>query len=138
MPTDAVAWTREFFATMDRHDWPAVRALLHPEHRFHFPGGPAPLGPDEHIGFTSAFVAAFPDFRHTIHEQFAAGDRVVTRGIIHLTHRGPFQGIPPTGAHADVSFINILRVADGRNREEWVEMDMVSLLAAIGALHPPG
>ncbi len=136
--SDPVAWTRAFFATMDRHDWPAVRALLHPEHRFHFPGAPAPLGPDEHVDFTREFVAAFPDFRHTLHEQFAAGDRVITRGLIHLTHRGPFQGIAPTGASAEVSFINILRVEDGRNREEWVEMNLVGLLGAIGALHPPG
>lgn len=138
MPTDPVVWTREFFATMDRHDWPAVRAALHPNHEFHFPGLPAPLGPDEHVGFTQGFVAAFPDFRHTIHEQFAAGDRVVTRGLIHLTHRGPFQGIAPTGASADVSFINILRVDGGLNREERVEMNMVGLLAAIGALRAPG
>ena len=137
MSADPVAWAHAFFATMDRHDWPAVRALLHPQHRFHFPGLPAPLGPDEHVGFTHGFVAAFPDFRHTIHEQFAAGDRVVTRGLIHLTHRGVFQGIEPTGASADVSFINVLRVADGCNREEWVEMNLVGLLQAIGAMPGP-
>ena len=39
-----------------------------------------------------ALRAAFPDLRAEIVEQFADGDRVVTRKTFHGTHQGPFKG----------------------------------------------
>ena len=129
-----VTFARDFFATMDRHDWPAVRAMLHPGHRFHMPMAPGPLPPDEHVAMTRSFVDAFPDFRHTIEQQFASGDRVVTMGLIHLTHEGEFNGIPPTGARIDCSFINVIRVEDQQNAEEWVQMDTLAILRGVGVV----
>src|SRR5512143_1050905 len=41
--------------------------------------------------------AAFPDFRLTIEDMLAEGDRVAFRGVIRGTHEGAFMGIAPTG-----------------------------------------
>jgi predicted ester cyclase len=41
---------------------------------------------------SSCAPAAFPDLRAEIVEQFADGDRVVTRKTFHGTHQGPFKG----------------------------------------------
>jgi hypothetical protein len=38
------------------------------------------------------FRAAFPDFRATILDQIAEGDKVVTRKVFTGTHRGPLPG----------------------------------------------
>jgi len=37
----------------------------------------------------------FPDIHFTIEDQFADGDRVMTRWKARGTHKGAFQGIPP-------------------------------------------
>ena len=51
---------------------------------------------------------AFPDIHFTIEDQFAAGDRVVTRWLARATHAGAFQGIPATGRQVRVTGIDIL------------------------------
>jgi len=42
-------------------------------------------------------LKAFSDFRHEIEDQYADGDRVITRVTGYGKHTGDFLGIPPTG-----------------------------------------
>jgi hypothetical protein len=77
-----------------------------------------------------------PDFRATILDQVAEGDRVVTRKVFHGTHLGPFQGIPPTGRQVEIHLIDIVRVADGQIVEHWNSVDRLGLLAQLGGLPP--
>ena len=81
-----------------------------------------------------AFRAAFPDFRATILDQIAEGDKVVTRKVFTGTHRGSFQGVEPTGREVQIHVIDIVRVADGRIVEHWNCVDRLGLLAQLGAV----
>lgn len=130
--TDHASLANQLFAAIDAGDWQTMAALLHPAHRFHFPLAPAPLDREEHVATTRAFAEAFSDFRHHVAEQFVAGDKVVSRGTISAVHSGEFNGIAATGRPVEFGFINILQVADGKNREEWVELNAVALMQAIG------
>ena len=56
--------------------------------------------------------------------------RVSFRG----THRGEFQGIPPTGKEVGFSSIEIDRMVEGKVAEHWFEMDMLGLMGQLGAL----
>jgi len=47
--------------------------------------------------FTAPFMEAFPDLRLTVEDIFSVGDKGAARVAFHGTHRGEFQGIPPTG-----------------------------------------
>jgi predicted ester cyclase len=78
--------------------------------------------------------AAFPDFRATILDQVAEGDKVVTRKAFHGTHLGSFQGIAPTGREVEIHVIDIVRVEGGRIVEHWNCVDRLGLLAQLGAL----
>lgn len=60
------------------------------------------------------FRAAFPDFRATILDQVAEGDKVVTRKVFMGTHVGAFQGLEPTGREVKIDVIDIVRIADGK------------------------
>ena len=84
------------------------------------------------------FLSGFPDVKHRIEDLVIEGDRVVTRwrGIGH--HRGPYDGIAPTGREIDYTGITIFRIAaDGEgNRqiaEAWVNAEMAELLASLRA-----
>ncbi len=84
--------------------------------------------------FYTALRSAFPDIRFTIDDQFAHGDKVVTRWSAHATHLGPFQEIPPTGRQVRLSGIDIDRIADGVVAECWPVMDELGLLLQLGLM----
>ena len=59
--------------------------------------------------------------------------RVAFRG----THRGEFQGIPPTGKEVAFSSIEIDRMVDGKVQEHWFELDQLGLMRQLGAIPEP-
>jgi len=112
----------------------AFDELVHPDILDHSrPPGVAPGAEGVRQQF-NGFRAAFPDFRATILDQVAEGDRVVTRKVFHGTHLGAFQGIEPTGREVEINLIDIVRLANGQIVEHWNCVDRLGLLAQLGAL----
>ena len=81
-----------------------------------------------------SIVAAFPDVRARVEELLADGDRVIERTSAAATHTGEFNGIPATGNQVVWTEIHIYRMEDGKIAEMWSEIDLVALLAQLGAL----
>jgi predicted ester cyclase len=112
----------------------AFDELLHPDVIDHSrPPGIAPGAEGVRQQF-DGFRAAFPDFRATILDQVAEGDKVVTRKVFHGTHQGPFQGIEPTGREVEIHLIDVVRVSDDQIVEHWNCVDRLGLLAQLGAV----
>jgi predicted ester cyclase len=82
-------------------------------------------------------VEAFPDLRLTVEDIFCEGDMVAARVAFRGTHRGEFQGIPPTGKEVAFSSIEIDRMVDGKVAEHWFEMDLLGLMGQLGAIPDP-
>ena len=121
------------FSLMDEKDVSAIRELIAPEFSAVLGGNP-PMSADEWAGMGEMMYAAFPDGKHTIHETFEIGDRVVLRGSFSGTHSGDFMGMPPTGKEITVTFLNLDRFADGKLVEHRAEVDMLGLLQQLGAI----
>jgi predicted ester cyclase len=68
--------------------------------------------------------ATFPDMMTTIDDLIAEGDKVVVRARDRMTHVNTFLGYPPTGRTFEMSWMQIVRVEDGKLVESWWEMDM--------------
>jgi predicted ester cyclase len=104
---------------------------------------PAATGPldlevlDAWRQFTATFVEAFPDLRLTVEDIFSEGDTVAARVAFRGTHRGEFQGIPPTDKEVAFSSIEIDRMVDGKVEEHWFEMDLLGLMGQLGAIPGP-
>ena len=112
----------------------AFAELLHPDVLDHSrPPGIAPGAEGVRQQF-DAFRAAFPDFRATIHDQIAEGDKVVTRKVFRGTHQGELMGIAPTGRAVEIEVIDIVRIKDGRIVEHWNVVDRLGLLEQLGAV----
>jgi steroid delta-isomerase-like uncharacterized protein len=75
----------------------------------------------------------FPDFTFTIEEMIAEGDKVVTRWTARGTHRGEYQGIPPTGKQVVVTGVEIQIIVSGKIVEGWRKWDRLDLLQQLGA-----
>ena len=95
-------------------------------------------GPEGFKAYVSAFRVAFPDLHATIEDQIAQDDKVAMRFTVRATHKGEFQGLPPTGKQITLSGINIQRFVDGKIVENWVNLDALGLLQQLGVLPPIG
>lgn len=111
--------------------------ILAPGYIAHAPWLPGPLDLDAWSQFTASFVQAFPDLRLTVEDIFSGGDMVAARVAFRGTHRGEFQGIPPTGKEVAFSSIEIDRMVDGKVAEHWFEMDLLGLMQQLGAIPEP-
>jgi predicted ester cyclase len=64
--------------------------------------------------------AAFSNVDITIEDQFAEGDKVVTRLTWRGTHdRGEFSGVAPTGKEIEATITFAHRISEGKIREAW-------------------
>ena len=80
---------------------------------------------------------AFPDFKATIDDILAEGDKVVIRQTWKGTHKGEFMGVPPTGKSVSFGVIDIVRITNGKLVEHWGQMDSMSMMQQLGAIPAP-
>jgi len=80
---------------------------------------------------------SFPDWHEHIEDIIGEGDKVVIRFTSRGTHKGEFQGIPPTGKQVNIAEVAIYRIADGKIVEQWGFPDIMGLLRQLSA-GPPG
>ena len=81
---------------------------------------------DAFADMVGSFRVAYPDFRITIDEQIAEGDRVMTRLTCRGTHMGLDEGIPATRREVTYSGIAIDRIRDGKVIDMWYTSDVWS------------
>jgi steroid delta-isomerase-like uncharacterized protein len=123
-----------WFAATDQGDDHAVETLLSVDYADHNPPIPGlPSGRDGIIEANRLLRAAFSDVVHTIEEQLAEGDKVMTQLRVRGTFTGEFLGYPPTGQVVEISGISVHRVRDGKLVEHWAQADMTGFMRQIGA-----
>ncbi|MCZ7574385.1 MAG: ester cyclase [Ardenticatenaceae bacterium] len=77
---------------------------------------------------------AMSDWRFTIEDLIAEGDKVVLRGTFRGTHAGEFFGIPPTGRRVEIPGIHILKIVEGKVTEHWANNDDLRLMQQLGVI----
>ena len=105
----------------------AIAEMLSPHAVLH-EGGVDCAGPEGFYSFFDRLHAAFSDFRVTVHDTFAEGDRACLRWTCSCRHTGDALGMPATQKTVHVTGISILRVAEGRMVEAWQNWDMLGMV----------
>lgn len=127
---------RVFTEIVNNGNFALADELIGPTYVNH--GIPVPAtGPEAFKMAVALFRAAFPDIHATQEQVLAEGDRVATHGYFTGTHRGDFNGIPPTGKSVKVAYIDVWRLENGKAVENWVQMDMMGLLQQLGVVPAP-
>jgi steroid delta-isomerase-like uncharacterized protein len=80
----------------------------------------------------TGLLAAFPDLRFTIEDQFVAGNRIAFRWVAEGTNSAPFGNAPATGRNVRVDGIILDRVADGKVVERWEQWDQAGMMQQLG------
>ena len=128
------AIVRRWFDELDRGNLDVVDELVAADYVDHNPAIPGL--PDGREGVRQANVilhSAFPDAVHTIVDQLAEGDKVMTRLDTQGTFANEFLGLPPTGRVVENSGITVHRIADGVLVEHWAHADAAGFMQQIGA-----
>ena len=76
------------------------------------------------------------DFRVSIDEVVADGDKVAIRFTAQGTHTGPFLGSLPSGKPLRWTGMQLLRLTDGRIARVWHQPDDLNLLRQLGLIPP--
>ena len=123
------AWNKGNLAVIDE--------LLSPDYVLHIaaPGTPDREGYKQAVNM---YRTDWSDFRLTVEDMVAEGDKVAMRGTLRGTHKGEHMGIAPTGKELTLTAIAIRRFEGGKIVEEWVETDMLGLMQQMGVVPPPG
>jgi steroid delta-isomerase-like uncharacterized protein len=95
------------------------------------PGTPQPQGIKDRFTY---FFSAFPDLHFTFEGEIAEDNRIAGRGYFSGTHKGEFNGIPPTGKAIKVNFMDAWLFENGKVEEYWGQFDLMSLMQQLGAL----
>jgi predicted ester cyclase len=111
-----------------------VDELMTPNFQHHFKDPRLPKGREGMKILGRGVVAAFPDVHATIQDIIAEGDRVVERTIAQGTHKGEFNGVPPTGTPVTWSELHMYRIENGKIAELWSEIDFLGIMTQISPL----
>jgi steroid delta-isomerase-like uncharacterized protein len=94
------------------------------------------------IQFLQSLATAFPDFHTNIDHVIAEGDRVIVFTTTNGTHQGEFifaPGVPPSGKQVSFKTADMYRISNGQMVEHWDVIEILDLMAQIGAVtfNPP-
>ena len=100
-----------------------------------------PLAPNLDLEAWKAYVASFyvgiPDLRDQIQQVMISSDRLILHSTYSGTHNGVLFGVPGTGNPVSIDGISVFRFNEaGLVVEAWAVLDVVGLLAQIGAFPP--
>ena len=109
----------------NRSDLAAAGEIVAPGYVDHDPVLGEASGPQGLQQLSRSLRAAFPDGHFTINDQFAEGDRVVTRWAFHGTQLGEFASLPARGEDVWLTAVSIHRLADGLIQEGWTGLERV-------------
>jgi steroid delta-isomerase-like uncharacterized protein len=120
-----------------------VEELFAPDNLYHSPGGTTSRGIEARQQTPIRWRTAFPDFRATVEDLFAEGDKVVVRWTVRGTHGGnieiPSVGtMPPTGKHISVAGMDIYHFRDSKIVEVWRHQSSLQLVQQLGVVPTAG
>jgi steroid delta-isomerase-like uncharacterized protein len=118
----------------NRANHSVVDELMALDFAHHFKDPQLPAGREGMKLLGAAIAGAFPDVHVTVEDMLADGDRVIERTSAHGTHKGNFNGVPPTMRSVAWTEIHIYRLRDGKIVELWSEVDMLGMLMQVGAI----
>jgi steroid delta-isomerase-like uncharacterized protein len=103
-----------------------------PEFKVHSAMGDMTL--KEYLQLMGTLASAFPDFKYTVDDIIAEGDKVVGRYHFTGTHKGAYQGMPPTGKKVKTEGVGIFKIGGGKLVEAWFATDTMGMMQQLGAM----
>ncbi len=88
--------------------------------------------------FESMIYNASADWKETIEDIIAEGDKVAIRYKVTGTHTGEYRGLAPTGKKVTFTSVSIYRIVDGKIAEGWHVYDFLDFYKQLGVIEYKG
>lgn len=137
--TETLSLATRAIEAFNAADWDAFREISHDDVVYIEAGtGRRIEGIEPYLEGLREWKTALPDVHGTVQRALADGDLAVQDVVWQGTHQGPLPGptgpIPATGAQVTVVGTLWIASRDGRVAEVTHHLDVLSLLAQVGAL----
>jgi predicted ester cyclase len=120
------------------YDLATLDELTAPDFVYHHPGNPEVRTHEERKQkIIIEFTKVFPDIKYDLKDLIVEGDKAAVRYSISGTQKGEFMGIPPTNKRIELSSLCMVRLANGKVAEMWVENNSLVFLLQLGVLPLP-
>ena len=128
-----------FAESTNAADWDAFNELLTDNFKRHCQATPNVQvnSREDFIKMQNSFLESMPDQRINTKMLIAEGDLVAAYATYTGTLTGPMGEFPATGKSAELNFLTIFRIEEGRIAEIWVEWDNIAMLTQLGLFPPP-
>ena len=131
---DDKAVVRRWTAAWNDHDPDAAVSLLAESYVRHDPNGADVVGPAGSKMFLQAIFDGFPNLKLDEAALISEDGLLAVRYLVTGTHKGVFNGIPPSGTDVSFEAHDWFMVENGKITEQWVVLDVLGLLQQIGAI----
>ena len=129
---------RQCFEAWNSRDFEKMKKLFHNSYTYTGPDGREQTGPEAGLKAARMWANAFPDGKIEIRTQLTQGNIAVCEFMGRGTHRGELLGVKPTGKSVEIHVCNVIEVRDGKIYREREYLDMLALMANLGAVNLPG
>jgi predicted ester cyclase len=123
---------RSFFVAIDKNDFGKLKDLSTIDFSFKAPGLAEPLSLDGVFQAIKTHYAAFPDWKHTIKDMIAEGDKVAVRLNQNGTHKVEYEGIPATDKEVVMPAQCLLVIINGKVKEFWAIENYLDFFQQLG------
>lgn len=130
------ALEKRVFDELNKGNLSIVDELFADKYFYHGAAGMTANGPEEFKQMMTVMRSGFPDFYMKVEDMIAEGEIVCARCTYSGTHKGDFQGNPPTGKQFKVPAQVMVRFVDGKEVEAWGIVDFVTMFQQLGIAPP--
>jgi steroid delta-isomerase-like uncharacterized protein len=102
----------------------------------HILGMPIKTGLESVRDTTSMILNAYPDLLHTINDEIAEGNKVVSRWTLAGTFAGELNQLPAAGKAIIQSGVTIFHLSNARVDEFWLLSDNPEFMQLLGVVPP--
>jgi predicted ester cyclase len=122
---------KTWFANIDANRYDELASMMDKDHSFTNPMTPAPANKEQHLGMIRMMSTTFTNNHHQLDAIVSEGEWVTARGRVSCTHTGEFNGVKPTNRKIEFSWLDMMRVVNGKVREEYFELNPGSIMQQI-------
>ena len=119
---------KAWFANIDGNHYSSLEKMMDSSHQFFNPMMPVPANKEQHLGMIQMMTTSFTENKHHLDVLVSEGEWVIARGRVSCKHTGDFNGIAATNRKIEFSWIDIMHVVDGKVKEEYFEMNPMSIM----------
>jgi predicted ester cyclase len=122
----------KFLELFESGKWDDFDQVIATDCVMHYPGGVDVVGLDTLKAGWRVFYGALKDMKITLLAEISEGDILMDFYTLEATYTGDYMGQQVSGAPVKYNQVEMVRIADGKIVEWWVEMDRLWMAQQLG------